>query len=337
MKPILCLLSSAALLAGCAIMPEGVQRAVRYQPKAPAIETAEAAPAPAAAPAVTAPVADLPPATPAYPSRAVERAPVVTPAALVVPAAEPMPAAIVPAVAVPAQPVLTQAVLPQVAVAVPPAPQEPPPRAARAPSNVDEQRQQQLYLDVIGGLQQRGLHRAALAHLDDYEKQNGRSPRTALMRADALAAIGDYDSAEPLYNQLVRTPLAGYGHAGVGYIEGARDRWPLALAAFRRSVRAEPTNPRFLNNLGYAELRNGDVRGAQGTLLRAEELDPANPGIRNNVILALWLSGERDTARARIARIDLPAERQAIETVIAANTPETTTATAGTPAEGVAR
>ena len=155
---------------------------------------------------------------------------------------------------------------------------------------------QVLYLDLIKGLQQRKLYRAALAHLDEFERLHGRQPQASLLRAECLAEVGDGAAARVAFQGLLRGPQAAAARHGLGMLAAREAQWPRAISEFNAALALEPTSTRVLNNLGYALLRCGDVAGAEFRLRQAAELEPDNAGVRNN--LALLLAATNRNAEA---------------------------------------
>ncbi len=151
----------------------------------------------------------------------------------------------------------------------------------------EEGQAQTLYIDLIKGLQQRRLHRAALAHLDEFERLHGRQPQASLLRAECLAEVGDDAGARTAFQGLLRGPHAAAARHGLGMLAAREENWPRAITEFNAALALEPTSTRTLNNLGYALLRSGDMAGAEFRLRQATELEPGNPGARNNLALLL--------------------------------------------------
>lgn len=169
-----------------------------------------------------------------------------------------------------------------------------------------------LYLDVIAGLNQRGLNHAALAHLDEYARRHSATERSQLLRADALAAVGRKDEATRLYRDLLTSGSAAAAQNGLGRVAAMSGEWTAAAAAFQEAVGRDPTNVRYLNNLGYACLRAGDAAQAEFRLRQAEELEPQNVEVGNNLTLLLLTTGRRQEAEARLSSIADRRARQAL-------------------------
>jgi len=138
----------------------------------------------------------------------------------------------------------------------------------------NDQRTRDLYLSVIEQLEHYEKYHAALAHIDEFERLYGTTPRSRGLRGDAWLALGDPDNAEKEYTAITRGAFAGAGQHGLGRVAAARGDWALAVTHFERAVQEQPTNTRFLTDLsqGYAEV--GRTADAEFTLKKAQELVP---------------------------------------------------------------
>jgi Flp pilus assembly protein TadD len=154
------------------------------------------------------------------------------------------------------------------------------------------------YLNLIERMQAQGLYYASLAHIDAFEKQYGVKPETTLLRADALRMTDQPQAASDTYTKLLQTPLAARGYRGLGLIAGASGDFGRAAQQLQEAVRLAPTDAPTLSDLGYARLREGDVNGARVPLMKAAELDHANPKIVSNVVLFLLADGNDTQAAA---------------------------------------
>jgi len=154
-----------------------------------------------------------------------------------------------------------------------------------------------MYLGLIERMQQQGLYFASLAHIDAYEKQYGVSPDSTLLRADALRMTDQPDASAAAYRQLLHTPLAARGHRGLGLLAGGQGDFGRAASELEQAALVAPTDATVLSDLGYARLRAGDVAGARVPLMKAAELDAANPKIVN-IALFLLASGQVSDAQA---------------------------------------
>lgn len=186
------------------------------------------------------------------------------------------------------------------------------PDQARAP--LDKAEQADLYLGVVSGLIKQGRYEAAMAFLDSYAQEQAITPRYQLLRGDALLGAKRYDDSAAAYSLAAQSEFAAHAYNGLGRVEGARGRWNVAMKDFQRASMLDPVNAGYLNNLGYAKLRQGqsinDSKSAQDDLRRAHELDPGSPTIQNNFLLATNLSHDDAQYSRLLAAID-DAQRRA--------------------------
>lgn len=164
------------------------------------------------------------------------------------------------------------------AAAARPAAPEPAPATA-SPDN------RQTYLAVIEQLSRDGQHYAAYAHLQALEARHGGSPEVTLLKADALRASGDTQTAATLYGALLDTPLAARAYHGLGLIAGARQDFATAALLLDRAAARDPTHAVLLSDLGYALLLSGRPEQARRPLLTAAELAPQDARIQANLAL----------------------------------------------------
>jgi Flp pilus assembly protein TadD len=198
--------------------------------------------------------------------------------------------------------------------ALTPSPQTPAPQPA-AP--ITAQNQASLYLNVVDGLLKQERFGAALAFLDGYAgRQADTPPRYWLMRANALAGLGRNDEASRAYAKLTATPLAAEGWNGQGRVAANRKQWRSASDCFRKAVAASPANAEFINNLAYSGMQLGELGASISHLRQAHELDPASALIRNNLIIALTMSGDTTGANALMLAIADPGSRQEVEIMV---------------------
>ena len=172
-----------------------------------------------------------------------------------------------------------------------------------------------MYLGLIDRMQQQGLYFASLAHIDAYEKQYGVSPDTIALRADALRMTDQPVAGAAAYAQLLQTPLAARGHRGLGLIAGSSGDFPEAVQQLQQAAQLVPTDSATLSDLGYAQLRAGDVNGARVPLMKAAQLDQNNHKIMSNVVLYLLAEGQTAQAQALMNQQKMaPDVRAAIRT-----------------------
>jgi Flp pilus assembly protein TadD len=175
------------------------------------------------------------------------------------------------------------------------------PDFAAADETAEERR---VYLAMVRRLHERGQARAALAFLDEYELRYPRDAEAWTLRGGALLDIGDLAAAEAAFLWLHGEGYRPVADFGRGRVEAARGRWPEAIRHFTAAAELAPSNPRYLNNLGYAQLAVGWFDAAYGALARAVQLDPANVVTRNNFILAAHGSGRAAEVERMIRTLD---------------------------------
>jgi Flp pilus assembly protein TadD len=168
-----------------------------------------------------------------------------------------------------------------------------------------------MYLGLIDQMQAQGLYFASLAHIDAYEKQYGVSPDTIVLRADALRMTEQSAASAASYRQLLQTPLAARGHRGLGLIAGESGDFRLAVQELQIAAQLVPTDAATLSDLGYAELRSGNVGGARVPLMKAAQLDQNNRRIISNVVLYLFADGHAGEAQALMTQQKMTPETRA--------------------------
>jgi Flp pilus assembly protein TadD len=179
------------------------------------------------------------------------------------------------------------------------------------------QDQTQLYFDVVEGLIRQKRYGAAVAFLDGYAmKEKEIEARYWLLRGDALLGLNRTEESLSAYMALDNTALAAKGWNGKGEVAALRKQWRDAAANFREAVRVEPSNPDFLNNLAFADMHIDQSGLSAGYLRQALELKPDSSLIRNNLLIALTLSGDREGADAILKGLKDAGERAQVQAVI---------------------
>jgi tetratricopeptide (TPR) repeat protein len=182
---------------------------------------------------------------------------------------------------------------------------------------ITAQNEAALYLNVVEGLLKQDRFGAALAFLDSYAgKQKNVPPRYWLMRGNALLGLHRNGEAADAYVRLSSTPLAAEGWNGQGRVAANRKQWRSATDQFRKAVLAIPANAEFLNNLAYSGMQMGEIGASVSYLRQAHELDPKSGLIRNNLIIALTMSGDLSGANTLMQAITDPRRRQDVEALI---------------------
>lgn len=97
-------------------------------------------------------------------------------------------------------------------------------------------------------------------------------------------AEGNFGHAARYYERAVEVePNNGEAWLGLAASYDRLRRFDLADRAYREAGRLIGDRAEYYNNIGYSYLLRGDVAKARSNLLRAHELDPTSPAIRNNL------------------------------------------------------
>lgn len=96
----------------------------------------------------------------------------------------------------------------------------------------------------------------------------------------------NYGLAAQSYRKAVEvTPKDAEAWLGLAASYDHLRRFDLADQAYERVLQLGAKNATILNNAGYSQLLRGDLASARRFLLKAYELEPDNPYIRNNLRL----------------------------------------------------
>lgn len=162
-----------------------------------------------------------------------------------------------------------------------------------------------LYLQLIAGMQQRGLYYASLAHLDVFDSRWPGLTDAVLLRANALRESEQTEAAKVLYGTLLSGPQAARAHHGLGLIAMRGGSLEEGSAALNRAAALAPTDVTLLGDQGYAFLMLGKFEDARLALFKAAELDAGNKRIGSNLALLLALSGKLEQAQQLMQRYEL--------------------------------
>jgi tetratricopeptide (TPR) repeat protein len=176
--------------------------------------------------------------------------------------------------------------------------------------------QSDLYLGVVDGLIRQQRYEAAIAFLAQYQKSQAPTPRYHKLVGDALAGAGRTEEALAAYRLALKSDFAAQAYNGIGRTLSVSGKWEEAAANFRQAATLDPSNAGYLNNFGYAQLKQ-NFRGSElapvvNELERAHELDPSSILIRDNLALALALAGDHDRFIAFLNTITDAGGRQRI-------------------------
>lgn len=176
--------------------------------------------------------------------------------------------------------------------------------------------QPDLYLGVVDGLIKQQRYQAAIAFLAKYQKTGPLTPRFRILAGAALAGAGRTDEAIASYRGALTSASAAQAYNGIGKAEAARSNWGEAAENFRKASEMDPANPDYLNNLGFARLKQ-EPKGAElaqtvEVLERAHELAPDQPRVTANLALGLTRAGRKAQFLTLLDTIPDPASRRLI-------------------------
>ncbi|MEQ1439611.1 tetratricopeptide repeat protein [Fontimonas sp. SYSU GA230001] len=157
-----------------------------------------------------------------------------------------------------------------------------------------------VYTDLIRSMLEQRQYYAALAHVQERQREGGDRDELRYLEAEARRGLGQFEAADALYKGLLRSPQAARAYHGLGLLHAGRD---LNAAAFylREAAQRAPTDADVRNDLGYALLRAGRHAEAMTELATAVELAPDSEKARNNLILLLLVRGD-EAAVGRVVR-----------------------------------
>lgn len=160
-----------------------------------------------------------------------------------------------------------------------------------------------LYLTLIRQARDDGRARAALAYLDDFDRQHPDDRDARVLRVNCLLDLGQVEAARTALSRIPSNDRSGAALAVRGHVLAAEEQWPQASAQYALALQASPADAFIANALGYARLRAGMTADAVETLRAAHDLAPDDAVVRNNLILALTLNGRLGEADAMLAGV----------------------------------
>jgi len=122
-----------------------------------------------------------------------------------------------------------------------------------------------------------------------------------LMTATAYHTAKEYDKSETILRDVLKaSPRNPIALNNLGYFLLERgERFPEALELIQKAIEIDPTNPSYLDSLGWAQFKNGMVDQALKTLTDAAKYDDSSATIQEHLGDVYAYKG--DSARAREA------------------------------------
>jgi len=145
-----------------------------------------------------------------------------------------------------------------------------------------------MYLELIHKMVERGNYHAALANLEQLQKQTGKVPQLDYLRAEALRGAAQTDAADSAFRTLLNTCMAGQGWHGLGLLSAEAGQLDKAEEFIGNALAERPVAADYHNDFGMVSLLRGKFEQARQAFLTAIELDRNNAlPIENMVVLAL--------------------------------------------------
>jgi tetratricopeptide (TPR) repeat protein len=122
-----------------------------------------------------------------------------------------------------------------------------------------------------------------------------------LMTATAYHTAKQYERSETILRDIIKaSPRNPIALNNLGYFLLERgEGYPEALGLIERAIEIDPTNPSYLDSLGWAQFKNGMIEQALKTLTDATSYDDSSATIQEH--LGDVYSQKGDSARARRA------------------------------------
>jgi Flp pilus assembly protein TadD len=99
-------------------------------------------------------------------------------------------------------------------------------------------------------------------------------------------ARGEFGMAERYFRDAVeKAPKDATAWVALAASYDRTARFDLSDQAYRQALKLTGPTVRILNNQGYSYMLRGDLVSARAKFLKAHELDPLNPTIKNNLAL----------------------------------------------------
>lgn len=171
----------------------------------------------------------------------------------------------------------------------------------------DADRRARVRLELAGAYFSRGQFDTALDEVKLSIAANPSSSAAYNLRALIYASLGDNALAEDSFRRALQInnrdadALHNYG-----WYLCQRQRFDEAVNQFQQAL-AQPQyrdTQRTLLARGICQARAGQLMEAEGSLMRAYELDPANPGAAMNLSDVLLRRGEFSRARFYVGRVN---------------------------------
>lgn len=160
-----------------------------------------------------------------------------------------------------------------------------------------------LYISLIRQARSDGRPRAAIAYLDDFDRKHPDDREAQVLRVNCLLDLEQVAAARAALGRIPSNDRSGPAEAIRGHVLSAEGNWKQAALRYAAALQASPADAFIANALGYASLRAGQSAQAIETLRGARDLAPEDPVVRNNLILALTVTGRLGESENMLAQV----------------------------------
>ncbi|KMS51122.1 Flp pilus assembly protein TadD [Novosphingobium barchaimii LL02] len=160
-----------------------------------------------------------------------------------------------------------------------------------------------LYISLIRQARTDGRPRAAIAYLDDFDRQHPDDREAQLLRVNCLLDLGQVTAARTALSRIPSSDRSGAAQAMRGHVFAAEGNWRQAAVQYAAALQVSPADAFIANALGYAWLRAGQSAQAVETLRGAYDLAPDDAVVRNNLMLALTVTGRLAEADGLLSKV----------------------------------
>jgi type IV pilus assembly protein PilF len=186
-----------------------------------------------------------------------------------------------------------------------------PPTGRTNSDEPDQQRRAQARVELAAAYYSRNQLQTSLEQLRIALAADPTLAPAWNLRGLVMAGLGENAEADASFRRALQlAPRDGDALHNYGWHLCQQQRWAEAQAQFAQAVAipAYRGASRTLMASGVCQARAGDLIAAEGALLRANELDPANPVILTNLAEVLLRRGEFERARFHIRRVNAMSE-----------------------------
>lgn len=171
-------------------------------------------------------------------------------------------------------------------------------------------KKREIALNTISETQLKGRYFASLAFIDAYTAEFGADAEVSVMQAEALRNTGQLEQSQKLYESLVAGSKGAFAYRGLGLLAGQQQNYTKAAEYLSAAVSLRPTDALLLSDLGFAQLRSGQLDQARISLGKAAELEPENAKVLSNLALYLLVNNQMAKADEMMSSLKLSPQVQ---------------------------